>query len=340
MAARKGLRVSLIEHFFTDQLQFVNVAKRFIDLDDYYDLVHHIIHPAKSRGKLGGKSAGLFLASQIIHKTPECADLLATVKVPRTWYLTSDGILDFIQYNNLEDVHTQKYMEIDQVRREYPNIVQTFKNSQFPPETVQGLSMVLDDFEGCPIIVRSSSLLEDRFGSAFSGKYKSLFLANQGTKQDRLGCSPGCHRRSVCVDIRPRSDRVPRGARPARRLRRDGHHDPGGGRPARREVLPAGLRRGRLQQQRVSLVGAHQARGRPSAARSGPRDPGRRSPEGRLSRPHGSRTAESPREYDQRGGGPLLSEEARRHQSRDRSVRDRRPSRLPPGGRRRLPPGL
>ncbi|GBE29963.1 phosphoenolpyruvate synthase [bacterium BMS3Bbin04] len=46
--------------------------------------------------------------------------------------------------------------------------------------------MALDDFGDSPIIVRSSSLLEDRLGSAFSGKYISLFLANRGTKQDRL----------------------------------------------------------------------------------------------------------------------------------------------------------
>ena len=46
--------------------------------------------------------------------------------------------------------------------------------------------MALDDLGDRPIIVRSSSLLEDRMGTAFSGKYKSLFLANQGTKQERL----------------------------------------------------------------------------------------------------------------------------------------------------------
>jgi len=46
--------------------------------------------------------------------------------------------------------------------------------------------MALDDFGEHPIIVRSSSLLEDRIGAAFSGKYKSLFLANQGSKQQRL----------------------------------------------------------------------------------------------------------------------------------------------------------
>ena len=50
----------------------------------------------------------------------------------------------------------------------------------------KGFAHALDDLEGRPIIVRSSSLLEDREGSAFSGKYKSLFLANVGTKRERL----------------------------------------------------------------------------------------------------------------------------------------------------------
>ena len=46
--------------------------------------------------------------------------------------------------------------------------------------------MALDNFEEVPLIVRSSSLLEDRLGAAFAGKYKSLFIANQGSKKERL----------------------------------------------------------------------------------------------------------------------------------------------------------
>jgi predicted nucleotidyltransferase len=61
-----------------------------------------------------------------------------------------------------------------------------FKHSEFPPEIIDGLSSALDDFGDAPLIVRSSSLLEDRIGSSFSGKYKSLFLSNQGTKRERL----------------------------------------------------------------------------------------------------------------------------------------------------------
>ena len=45
---------------------------------------------------------------------------------------------------------------------------------------------MLDYFGQAPIIVRSSSLLEDRFGNAFAGKYRSEFCANQGSSEERM----------------------------------------------------------------------------------------------------------------------------------------------------------
>ncbi|MFH1943954.1 MAG: PEP/pyruvate-binding domain-containing protein [bacterium] len=182
----KGLRVSLIRRFFSDDLKFINVAKNYIDINDYYDVTQRIIYPTGSRGKLGGKSAGLFLAAQILRKCDSSSELLNDLRVPETWYITSDGLTSFLHYNNLDDVIEQKYKEADEIRAEYPNIIQIFKNSYFPPDIIKGLSMALDHFGNRPIIVRSSSLLEDRFGAVFSGKYKSLFLANQGSKEDQL----------------------------------------------------------------------------------------------------------------------------------------------------------
>src|SRR5690349_6012691 len=183
---QKGLRVSLIRRFFSESLDFINVAKKFIDVEDFYDLLGKVIYPPACHGKLGGKSAGLFLAKKIIDKAPEASALLKEVKVPRTWYLTSDWIQDFVHHNDLEDVLNRKYMEIDQVRQEYPHLVALFKRSSFPSEFAKGLSLALDDLGDVPLIVRSSSLLEDRPGSAFSGKYKSLFLGNCGTREERL----------------------------------------------------------------------------------------------------------------------------------------------------------
>lgn len=186
LSTQKGLRVSLIRRFFSESLDFINVGKNAITVKDFYDLLGKIIFPPRCHGKLGGKSAGLFLAKKIVDKHAPVDSLLRQVRVPKTWYITSDWILHFVHYNELEDVLNWKYMEIDQVRQEYPHLVALFKSSSFPSELAKGLSLALDDLGDRPIIVRSSSLLEDRAGSAFSGKYKSLFLGNRGSKEERL----------------------------------------------------------------------------------------------------------------------------------------------------------
>lgn len=181
-----GLKVSLVRRLLSDNLDLVDACRRNCDLDDFFDLLSHVIQLPRSHGRLGGKSSGLFLATQILRRAAAAHPLLRDIRTPKTWYLPSDGILHFIAHNDLDDVHTWKYLDPDQVRQEYPNLVQVFKNSRFPAEFVHGLSSALDDFGERPLIVRSSSLLEDRAGSAFSGKYKSLFLANQGDKSARL----------------------------------------------------------------------------------------------------------------------------------------------------------
>jgi predicted nucleotidyltransferase len=183
---QKAMNVLLIRRFFTDQLEFINIAKNYVKVGDFHDLLQHLIYPPGSQGKLGGKSAGLFLAFKILCRMSQEIDFCGEIKLPKTWYISSDGLLNFLHHNNLEEVIEQKYKEIDQIRQEYPHIIQLFKNSQFSPDIVKGLSLVLDDIGDKPIIVRSSSLLEDRLGSAFSGKYKSLFLANQGDKEHRM----------------------------------------------------------------------------------------------------------------------------------------------------------
>ena len=183
---KKSFRVALIRRLLGDQPEYVNVAKRFIEVNDFNELFKRIISISGSYGKLGGKGAGLFLSKYILKKTSAQNEFLKDIKTPKTWYLNSDGLLHFIKYNNLEDIVEQKYKDIDQIRKEYPYISHVFKNSSFPPEVVNGLSMTLDDFGTVPLIVRSSSLLEDRFNTAFAGKYKSLFIANQGTKNERL----------------------------------------------------------------------------------------------------------------------------------------------------------
>jgi pyruvate,water dikinase len=184
--ARKNINILLIQRLLTEHMEMVNIAKDYVDIHDFYEIMRRTIFPRNSHGKLGGKSTGLFIASQIIRKFAEANPELQKIRIPKTWYITSDGLQCFLAYNDLEEMLEQKFKSVEQIREEYPNIVQIYKNSSLPSEMTNWLSACLDDFGERPIIVRSSGLLEDRVGMAFSGKYKSLFLANQGSKQERL----------------------------------------------------------------------------------------------------------------------------------------------------------
>ena len=182
-----GVRVSLIRRFLTEELEFIKMTKEHLRVEDFLELAENMVYPADSHGKVGGKSAGLFVAKHILERSDifEPGDM--PLKFAKSWYVASDGITDFVDHNDLHEwVLEQKYKQVDQVREEYPMLVRLFKNAVFTPELIMGLSMALDDFQGRPLIVRSSSLGEDRTGTSFSGKYKSLFLTNQGSKRERL----------------------------------------------------------------------------------------------------------------------------------------------------------
>ncbi len=182
----RGLKVLLIESILSNRLDYINVAKDHVDIEDLYHLLQKAVYSAESHGKLGGKCAGLFLAAQILKKANDGESLDASFKVPKTWYIPSDMMHEFMHYNNMDEVVEQKYKEIERVRVEYSHVTEMFKQAAFPPEMLNGMSMALDDFGDRPLIVRSSSLLEDRTGSSYIAKHKSVFLANQGTREERL----------------------------------------------------------------------------------------------------------------------------------------------------------
>lgn len=186
-AARKqSVQMSLIRRLLSERERYIISAKKHIEIEDFYDLSSRMIYPADSYGKLGGKGAGIFLAMQIMQKALRNQEIFKKVKTPKTWYIVSDALFSFIEHNNLEEIIEHKYLNIGEVRQEYPYIVHVFKNTPLPPDIVKGLSIALDDFGDVPLIVRSSSLLEDQVGMSFAGKYKSLFVANQGSKEERL----------------------------------------------------------------------------------------------------------------------------------------------------------
>ena len=176
--------VVLLKGLVSDQLEFVRIAREFIDI---YDLKN--IKGCKiGRGKIGGKAAGMILAYKILQRPePEDQiDISNCVRIPETFFVGSDIYYAFKAVNNLEYTVSVKYRTREEIERDYPKFLEEYSNGQFPDYVVDQLRELLEKLGDSPVIVRSSSLLEDNFGSAFAGKYDSFFLPNQGTPEENL----------------------------------------------------------------------------------------------------------------------------------------------------------
>jgi pyruvate,water dikinase len=180
------LTAELCHRFLTANGHLLNLVLDNIHIADFSLVLGRIIGLETSRGNIGGKGAGLFIAEQILKHAAKEEPLLRGIKTPRTWYIATDQLSEFLSYNNMKDLNAYKYNSAFYLRAAYDDVVSKIKSAKLPPGITNRLLIALDDLEGAPIIVRSSSLLEDSHEGAFSGKYKSLFLANQGSKEQRL----------------------------------------------------------------------------------------------------------------------------------------------------------
>ncbi len=184
----EGIRVALLNRFFSSQLPFLSLAKNHIVIRDIDSILRRTILSRRRPGKLGGKAAGMILAQKILlplleRKDPELEEY---IRIPDTWYLNSGVFSEFLDRNNLYLFHTFKYKDRETIEREFVRIEEKFRFANFSPEVVEDFRKILEEIGEHPIIVRSSSMLEDSFGLAFSGKYLSIFLTNQGDIETRL----------------------------------------------------------------------------------------------------------------------------------------------------------
>ncbi len=187
-----GTRVALVRHFLSDQLEFIGIAKNRLRIRDFDEITRRIIGSDGGMGRIGGKAGGMLLAHRILADAEKNqSDVHLPVAIPDSYYLRSDVVEEFLRLNKLDEYQNQKYKPIEDITREYPLIKGVFRNGDFPLKIVHLLRRVLSDIGPNPLIVRSSSLLEDRYGTAFSGKYPSVYVANQGTLEQRLSAVLG-----------------------------------------------------------------------------------------------------------------------------------------------------
>jgi hypothetical protein len=180
----REITVVLIKGMISDQLEFVGVAKELFTIHDLKEIRRRRI----GRGKIGGKAAGMLLAQKVLQLADEEdeMDVREHVKIPDSYFIGADVFYDFISINGLQHFMNQKYKPRERIEADYRKILSAYMEGVFPEEIVYSLKEVLGEVGDAPLIVRSSSLLEDNFGTAFAGKYESYFCANQSTPEGNL----------------------------------------------------------------------------------------------------------------------------------------------------------
>ena len=176
--------VVLTKGLISDQLAFVGIAKDLFTIVDLKAILQRRI----GRGKIGGKAAGMMLAWKILNleESNQEMDLRSHVVIPESYFVGADVFYDFTALNELHYLNDQKYKTREEIEADYPQVRQAFIGGRFPDNIVDGLRGILGKAGNRPLIVRSSSLLEDNFGTSFAGKYDSFFCPNQGTPQENL----------------------------------------------------------------------------------------------------------------------------------------------------------
>jgi len=174
-AAKRRLMAMLIGH----ESRMLELCDRYFTLPDILAIAAREV----GTGFIGGKSVGMLLARNILAKEGD-GRFPAWLEPHDSFYLGSDVFYTYIVQNGWWKLRTRQKTE-EGYFAHAPELKEKLLNGRFPENIREKFMQVLEYFGQSPIIVRSSSLLEDNFGNAFAGKYDSVFCVNQGTPEER-----------------------------------------------------------------------------------------------------------------------------------------------------------
>ncbi len=167
-------------------LMLVGKGSRMFELCDRYFSLGDVLSIASREigtGYIGGKSVGMLVARAILEQ--EDRERFASILEPHdSFYLGADIFYTYIVANGWWRLRIKQKTE-EGYYKYASELKEKLLNGSFPKDIREQFLQMLERFGQSPIIVRSSSLLEDNFGNAFAGKYESVFCANQGTPEER-----------------------------------------------------------------------------------------------------------------------------------------------------------
>lgn len=169
----------LLRMAITRDERIQRLAEQYLTIADVLEIGKRMI----GTGLIGGKSVGMLLARAILcRNAPRWADLL---EVHDSFFIGSDVFYTYLVRNGCWWVR-EKQRHPETVLQDAEKARQRILMGKFPEHIEDQFADMLDYYGQSPIIVRSSSLLEDNFGNSFAGKYESVFCPNQGSHVQRL----------------------------------------------------------------------------------------------------------------------------------------------------------
>ena len=169
----------ICELMMTKDEKMLSKIKEYFTFEDYITIYDRRV----GSGSVGGKSCGMLLARKIIEK--ERPDIYRNLEPDDSFYIGSDLFYTYIVSNDLWDLRVKQRTK-EGYYKYGKELEEALKNGTFSEEIKKGFIQILDYFGQNPIIVRSSSFLEDGYGNAFAGKYESVFCVNRGSLEERL----------------------------------------------------------------------------------------------------------------------------------------------------------
>ncbi len=167
----------LLHMAVTRDEQLFELAREYMDLSDVINIGNHMA----GTGLIGGKSVGMLIAQSILEKNEYLKKKLETHD---SFFIGSDVFYTYLIKSRCWWIRwKQKNSRDFEGSEEARN---RLLSGSFPEDIQDQFREILNYFGQSPIIVRSSSLLEDAYGNSFSGKYESVFCGNQGTPDERL----------------------------------------------------------------------------------------------------------------------------------------------------------
>ncbi|MFW6114813.1 MAG: PEP/pyruvate-binding domain-containing protein [Thermodesulfobacteriota bacterium] len=162
--------------------EIARLADFYFTMEDLFCIRDRLI----GSGRVGGKAAGMILARRILLEKGGETDFSQVLENHDSFYIGSDVFFTFLVDNNLFRLRLKLSRDSQLSHEEFEDVEQSFLAGRFSADIVDQFRNMLDYFGQAPIIVRSSSLLEDSFGNSFAGKYRSEFCVNQGSPDERL----------------------------------------------------------------------------------------------------------------------------------------------------------